>query len=110
MKVWARIPGTVDVGFVDIHLGDEVTVYRSSSGRSVFGERAHLRRATAQHLVFVTDSGAEVKTSCDNLNDVRGKALKAGYNVSLRKTDDWKDLYREQIGYWNQKKLCFEQK
>ena len=110
MKVWTRIPGTIDSGYVDINIGDEVTVFRCGLGQSVFGERAHLRRATSQHLIFVNESGAEVKTVLDNLFDVRGKAKAAGYGVTLRKVDGWDKLYHEQISYWNQKKLCFEKK
>lgn len=110
MKVWAGIPGTVQTGYVDMEIGQEVTVFRCSSGHSVFGEKAHLQRTNSQHLIFVTESGAEVKTVLDNLFDVRGKAAKAGYVVSLRKFDEWDGIYHEHVGYWDSKKMTFVKK
>lgn len=107
MKVWTMIEGTLDTGWVDIEIGQRATVYRCSRGNAIFGEEATLKRTTNQHLVFVTDSGAEVKTRIDNLFDVRGKAAKAGYAVSLRK---FEKMYHESVGYWNSKKMCFEKK
>ena len=102
--------GTLDTDYIDIEIGQEVTVYRCSGGHSVFGEPAKLHRVNSNHLVFVTESGAEVKTAIDNLFDIRGKAAKAGYGVSLRKFSDFDGIYHEHIGYWNSKKGCFDKK
>ena len=110
MKVWAHIPGTIKSGFVDVQIGQEATVFRCGSGHSKFGERAHLARVTSQHLVFVTESGAEVKTAADNICDVRGKAEKEGYGISLRSVEEFTDFFHEKVRYWNRKKLCFETK
>lgn len=110
MKIWTTIPGTINTGWVNIEIGQEVTVFRCSSGHSAFGEKAHLTRTTSQHLVFVTESGAEVKTKIDNLFAVVGKAQKAGYCVSLKQIDKFDNIYREQVAFWNSKKCCFEKR
>lgn len=96
--------------WMEIQIGQEVTIFRCSSGRTVFGERAHLERTTKQHLVFVTESGTQVKTAIDNLSQVVGKAAKEGYCVSIRKYDDFKDIIHETVRFWNSKKLTFEYK
>ena len=72
-----------------------------------FGEFGKIARATDKHIVIVTDSGAVVKTDMD-LNAV-GKAAKAGYFVSLC-VDGREDMIRERVMYWNEKKMCFENK
>ena len=76
MKVW-------DCGkFIDMEIGQKVMVGHTGSGRTVFGEFGKLVRTTKQHLVFVTDSGATVKTVIDNLHIVIGKAGQLRYFVS----------------------------
>ena len=101
MKVW-------DFGkFVDVELGQRVLVAKCGSGTSYFGEFGKIERTTKKHIVVVTDSGAVVKTDMD-LNAV-GKAAKAGYFVSLR-VDGREDMIRSNVMYWNEKKLCLENK
>lgn len=96
--------------WMEIQIGQDVTIFRSGSGHSTFGEKATLSRTTKQHLVFVTESGAQVKTAIDNLSRVVGKAAKEGYCVSIRKYDDFKDIIHETVRFWNEKKLTFEYK
>lgn len=60
-------------------------------------------------MVFVTDSGAVVKTAVDNIQQVVGKAAKAGYFVSLI-TEGRDNLIHRNVSFWNEKKLCFENK
>lgn len=109
MKVWTSIQGTCNTGYVDIEIGQEVTVFRCSSGLSCFGERATLTRTTKRHLVFTTESGSEVKTAIDNLFKVSGKMSK--YNVTLRKFEEFgKDIYKERVYYWNDRKCQMEYK
>lgn len=96
--------------WTEIKIGQEVTIFRVGSGHSAFGERAMLNRTTKQHLVFITESGAVVKTVIDNLNQVVGKAAKERYCVSIRKYDDSKDIIHETVRFWNEKKLTFEYK
>lgn len=110
MKVWTTIPNTIDTGWADINIGQEVTVYRCGSGFSVFGEKAHFERTTKQHLIFVTESGAEVKTKIDNLFAVVGKAHKAHYCVTLKKFEDFDTICHEKVMYWNGSKCVFEKK
>lgn len=85
-------------------------VGRCGSGRTVFGENAKLVRTTKQHLVFETESGSIVKTEKDTLNTV-GKAKKAGYFVAIGKRDyESKNIIRNTVRYWNDKKLVMEYK
>lgn len=77
MKIW-------NCGsYRELTIGQKVFVGRCGTGRSYFGEYARLARTTKQHLVFVTDSGATIKTAIDNLHRVIGKAGKQGWFVSL---------------------------
>ena len=111
MKVHTFTGNGCDTGFVNIEIGQEATVFRCggySHGR--FGEKAKLGRVTSQHLIWITESGAEVKTSDWNLFDVRGKAAKAGYIVSLKPYEEFDGIIHENVGYWNSKKMCFEKK
>lgn len=110
MKVWTFTGNGCETGFVDMKIGDRVTVFRCGSARTTFGEPAVLTKTTAQHLVFTTDSGAVVKTKIDNLFAVVGKAANAHYNVSRRQFDDFQDMIRENVKFWNNKKCCFEYK
>lgn len=110
MKVWTHTGNGCETGFVDMMIGDRVTVFRCGGGHSTFGEPATLTKATAQHLVFTTDSGATVKTKIDNLFATVGKADKAGYCVTRRPFEDFDHMYRENVRFWNNKKCCFETK
>ena len=102
MKVW-------NLGkFVDIEIGQKVLTARCGSGRFYFGEFGKIVRVTNKHIVVVTDSGAVIKTDIETLNTV-GKAKKAGYFVSLH-IDGREDMTHECVNYWNEKKLCFENK
>ena len=102
MKVW-----NCDK-LVDVEIGQKVLVARCGSGKSYFGEFGKIARTTNKHIVVVTDSGAIVKTDIDTLNTV-GKAAKEGYFVSLR-VEGREDMIHERVMYWNEKKMCFENK
>lgn len=106
MKVW------YNGRFEDVIVGQKVLVARTGSCKTYFGEFATLERKTANHLVFVTESGAVVKTKISNLHEVVGKAGKEGYFVSLkvegRESD--KNFISEDVRFWNSKKKCFENK
>lgn len=90
--------------------GQEVTVFKVGSGRTTFGERAHLVRGTKHHLVFETESGATVKTRIDNLNVTVGKADREGYRVSLRRYEDFPDMVPHKVNFWDSKKQKFVKK
>lgn len=76
MKVW------YNGDFINMEMNQKVFVGHCGSGHTVFGEYAVLKHTTAQHLVFVTESGVTIKTKKDNLHDVVGKAGKRGNFVS----------------------------
>lgn len=76
MRVW------FNGKFINMAINQKVFVGHSGSGHTVFGEYAVLKRTTVQHLVFVTESGATIKTKKDNLHYVVGKAGKQGNFVS----------------------------
>lgn len=102
MKVW-------NLGkFVDVEIGQKVLVARCGSGKSYFGEFGKIARTTNKHIVVVTDSGAIVKTDIDTLNTI-GKAAKNHYFVSLI-VEGREDMIHQNVRYWNEKKLCFENK
>ncbi len=103
MKIWYQGK------FENIEIGQKVLVARCSSGHSVFGEYGTFKGTTKKNAVFETESGSIVKTAIDNLHQVAGKAKKAGYFVSLN-ISERKDLYKERVGFWNSKKMCFEYK
>lgn len=75
MKIWFHGK------YIEMNIGERVTVFKCGSGHSTYGEEATLTRTTERHLVFKTDSGATVKTATDNLSKVVGKAGKAGWHV-----------------------------
>lgn len=83
--------------FVNIEIGQEVTVARSGGARSVFGEPAKLTRTTKQHLVFTTESGKTVKCPIDNMSYTVGKADKAGYFIITRKFEDVQNIIRMSV-------------
>lgn len=94
--------------FITLTSEDTVFVGRCSSGRTVFGERARLTKILKNHLVFTTESGAQVKTDSD-ANTV-GKAKAAGYWVCLSDRTGEDNVLHEAVSYWNDKKCCFEYK
>lgn len=110
MRVHTFTGNGFETGFVEVEIGARATVFRFGGflKNAMFGEGATLKRTTKQHLVFVTDSGAEVKTSIWNLLDVRGKAAKEGYGVRLGEPSD--KMIKEHVRFWNDKKCCFETK
>lgn len=74
--------------YINIEIGQEVTVARCGSGHTKFGEPALLERTTKQHLVFKTESGQTVKCPIDNMSRTVGKAERAGYFIIVRKFED----------------------
>jgi hypothetical protein len=95
---------------VDITTGDAVTIFRCGSGLMAFGEPGRLARATKQHLIFVTESGAEVKTPIDNISYTVGKAKVEGYCVSLRAFESFEHMIKEVVRFWNEKTCEMEKK
>ena len=73
---------------IELNKNTEFFVGKCGSGNTVFGERAHFTKATKQHFVFTTESGAIVKT--DMCMNTVGKAQKAHYWVGFgdRTNDD----------------------
>ena len=92
----------------ELNKNTEFFVGKCGSGNTVFGERAHFTKATKQHFVFTTESGAIVKT--DMYMNTVGKAQKAHYWVGFgdRTNDD--NVIHSTVMYWNDKKCCFEYK
>ena len=86
----------------------ELFVGKCGSGHTVFGERAHFTKATKQHLVFTTESGAIVKT--DMYMNTIGKAAKEDYWVGFGDRTNDENVIHQNVRYWNHKKLCFENK
>lgn len=83
--------------YINIEIGQEVTVARSSSGHTTFGEPATLTRTTKQHLVFTTESGQTVKCPIDNMSQTVGKANKAGYFIILKKFEDVENIIHSSV-------------
>lgn len=94
--------------FITLTENDTVFVGRCGSGRTVFGEKAHLSKILKNHLVFTTESGAQVKTNLDAWTV--GKANNAGYFVALRDMTNEENVIYQKVHYWNSKKLCMEYK
>ena len=69
-------------------------------------------RSTSRHLVFETESGAQVKTAIDNIHEVVGKAKKEGYWVSTRieNREDDKNFIHDAVSFWDEKKSCLVKK
>lgn len=78
--------------------GQEVFVGRTSSARSVFGEKAVLKRATKTQLVFETVSGQIVKTGIEDL-EVKGKLGKQRWFVSLNKFEEGSYINTKVVAY-----------
>jgi len=91
-------------------IGQEVTVFRCGSGHTTFGEPVNLFLVTDQHLIFTTNSGAIVKTRVNNLHQVVGKANKNRYVVSLKNIDQFQEMIREEVKFWNSKTCQFDKK
>lgn len=103
LKVWYN--GNSEI----VKIGQEVTVFRSGSGLSVFGEKGKIARTTKNNIVIETESGAIVKTEIDTLNTI-GKARKNDYVVSLQSIDKFNHIIASKVTYWNEKKLILENK
>lgn len=106
MKVWNNGK------FEEIKIGQRVLVAHCGSGRTYFGEFGKLAKATKQHLVFITDSGAQVKTAIDNLHQVVGKAKKENLWVSLKVEgrEDDENFIHQAVSFWDEKKMCLVKK
>ena len=85
--------------YIDIEIGQEVTVARCGAVHSTFGEPATLTRTTKQHLVFTTASGKKVKCPIDNMSYTVGKASKAGYFIILKKFEDIDNIIRSSVRF-----------
>lgn len=96
--------------FHDMQIGQEVTVFRCGSGKTTYGESARLDSANSKNLIFVTDSGAVVKTDKENLHKTVGKAAKEGYVVTLKSIDQFAEMIIENVTYWDEKKCIFVNK
>ena len=83
--------------FIDMEIGQEVTVARCSSGQTKFGEPALLDRMTKQHLVFKTESGKTVKCDIENMSRTVGKAKEAGYFIIVRKFEEIDNMIRHSV-------------
>lgn len=103
MKVWTT------GRYIDVTIGQRFLVARCGGGKSYFGEYATLIKTTKQHMVFITDSGATVKTAIDNICQVVGKANKEGYFVSpnIEGRDEDPNFIKSYVRYWDSKKLQF---
>ena len=83
--------------YINIEIGQEVTIARCGSGHTVFGEPATLARTTKQHLVFTTQSGKTVKCPIDNMSLTVGKAKQAGYFIITRKFEDIENIIKSAV-------------
>lgn len=111
IRTWGPILGTAKTGWITIEMGQEVTVFkRRGYGLNCIGEKARLEKTTKNHMVFVTESGAVVKTKIDNIFVTVGKAYNSGYAVDLRKFEDWTNITHRETKFWNDKKCCYENK
>ena len=85
--------------YINIEIGQEVTIARCGSGHTTFGEPATLTRTTKQHLVFKTESGQTVKCPIDNMSQTVGKANKEGYFIMVRKFEDIENIIRSAVTF-----------
>lgn len=83
--------------YINIEIGQEVTIARSGSGHTIFGEPAVLERTTKQHLVFKTESGKTVKCPIDNMSYTIGKAK--DYFIILKKFEDVENIIRSTVTF-----------
>lgn len=105
MKVW------YDGKYLEMSIGQEVTIYccHRGSGQAM-GERAILMQITKRHLIFITDSGAVVKTKLDNLHAVVGHAKECGYCVSPKPIKAFPGIRHEKVRFWDKKSCTFVKK
>ena len=66
-----------------VFIGTEFNSKTSKGGGKTYGEHAILKKATKQHLVFLTESGGIIKTKKDSLQTI-GNAGHYNLFVSLR--------------------------
>lgn len=104
MKVW------YNGKHIELEIGQTVTMCRVGGfSHGLFGESGKLNRITKRHLVFVSDSGGEIKTKIDNLNYVVGKANEEGWFISLKPFEEL-DIIYERVKFWDRKKCEFVKK
>ena len=95
------------VGIKEVELGQKVVVARCCSGHSYLGEFGTITKFLKKHIVITTESGAIVKV--DECFNTVGKAKKENYWASIV-IDNRQDMIQENVKYWNDKKVCFENK
>lgn len=104
MKVWH------DGKYIELEIGQTVTMCRIGGfSHALFGESGKLNRITKQHLVFVSNSGGEIKTKIDNLYCVVGKAKEEGWFISLKPFEEL-DIIYEKVRFWDRKRCEFVKK
>lgn len=104
MKVWH------DGKYIELEIGQIVTMCRVGGfSHSLFGESGKLNRITKQHLIFVSNSGGEIKTKIDNLHWVVGKAKEEGWFISLKPFEEL-DIIYEKVRFWDRKRCEFVKK
>ena len=91
MKTW------YDGRYMELCVGQVVTVYRRGQDHKLYGELASLTRSTKRYLVFTKDSGATVKTRLDNLHATVGEAREQGYCVSPEPADAFPHMIHEEV-------------
>ena len=91
MKTW------YDGEYIELYVGQVVTVYRRGQDHRLYGELATLTRSTKRYLVFTTDSGATVKTRRDCLHATVGDAKEKGYCVSPKPLDAFSHMIHEEV-------------
>lgn len=91
--------------FINMEIGQKVLVAHCGSGHTYFGEFGKLVRVTKQHLVFLTDSGTQIKTAIDNLHKVVGRAAKEGIWVStnIDGREDDPNFIKQNTSLWDEK-------
>lgn len=91
MKVW-------NCGeFIDVEIGQRFLIASCGSGRTYFGEYATLTRTTKKHLVFITESGAQVKTSIESLDWVTGKHAGCFVTPNIEGRENDKNFIKSKI-------------
>ena len=85
--------------YINIEIGQEVTIARCGSGHNIFGEPALLERTTKQHLVFKTESGQTIKCPIDNMSFTVGKADREGYFIIVQKFEDIENIIRSAVTF-----------
>ncbi len=83
--------------YIELYVGQVVTVYRRGQDHKLYGELATLTRSTKRYLVFTTDSGATVKTRVDNLHVTVGEARERHYRVSPKPVDAFPHMIHQEV-------------